>query len=368
MVYIEILSNDVEAENAENLDSNTVKKVPEKKSEPFKQHETVRSAENEAGTNYVAPKIEEKSAPMKEQETVSRHEEKKADKNEVAHDAEAKNVLLRESETVRQAAENEEDKNNVLREKKSVGTEKAAVRKEEEEEIPVTTDNVEGEHETGTKAQSGTKWEKGFLNDNNTPLYGPEGSAQGKVSEEQKRKWKEHELNEKMNKKMGFGTEDSEYPKPDWYTYDWPKGCQYNKPDCNMFPLEETKHQSDLHREMNRNNDRWKALMEGKVEAACRLSFIGINDEDLGELIQAIRDSEIVEELDLSHNNISDQGVQNLVGSMVNGGFPRLKELKIYANKFTHLGTTMLSQGLRILRKNLTVHLEDPLGKYLNQG
>lgn len=338
MVHIEILSDDVEAENAENLNANTVKKEPEKKSVPLKQQETVsRSKENEGDKHDLVPEIKAKSVPLKEQETMSRSEE------------------------------NEGDKNEVVPEKKPVVADEGAAKKEEEEETPVS-ENVGGEQETGTKAQNGVKWEKGFLNDNNTPLYGPEGSSQGKVSAEQKKKWKEHEMNEKMNKKMGFGTEDSEYPKPDWYTYDWPKGCQYNKPDCNMFPLEETRHPSDLHKEMNRNNARWKALMDGEAEAACRLSFIGINDEDLKELIQAIRNSEIVEELDLSHNNISDQGVQNLVGTLANGGFPKLKELKIYANKFTDLGTTMLSQGLRILRKSLTVHLEDPLGKYLKQG
>ena len=44
----------------------------------------------------------------------------------------------------------------------------------------------------------------GFLNDpKRESLYGPEGSEQGTVSAEQKKKWQEHDMNENMNKKMG---------------------------------------------------------------------------------------------------------------------------------------------------------------------
>jgi len=229
-------------------------------------------------------------------------------------------------------------------------------------ENKIETTNVSAPATKDTNENKGLK--KGFLEDAEA-LY-PNGSEQGHVSEEQKKKWQEKEMNDKMNEKLGFGGPDSECEKPEWYTYDWPKGCQYNKPDCHLKPLSETKHASDLHKEVARRNDKWKNLVEdGNIEQEIRLCFTGINDEDLEIVLNKIRDSDIVKTLDLTHNNISDKGAQTLAGVLTNKGLPNLKDLKIHHNKLTEFGEIILSQGLKILRKDIVVELQDPLEKYV---
>eukprot|EP00397_Hematodinium_sp_SG-2012_P052458 GEMP01062010.1.p1 GENE.GEMP01062010.1~~GEMP01062010.1.p1 ORF type:complete len:242 (+),score=54.75 GEMP01062010.1:110-835(+) len=208
---------------------------------------------------------------------------------------------------------------------------------------------------------------KGFLNDEHKPLYGPEGSSQGLVSEDQKKKWVERDMSETMNKKLGLSADEEKteenYPTPEWYTPEWPKKCQYNSPGCFLDPLKETAHQTNIHRNMQRDNARWKEIEAGNVGQNIRLNFLGITDEDIKELISMLRDKDVIEELDLSYNKISDTGVQTLVGALANGGFPNLRELRLYNNEFTELGSTMLTQGLKVLRKGLTVHVTDPVQK-----
>merc|ERR1711988_570244 len=91
-----------------------------------------------------------------------------------------------------------------------------------------------------------------------------------------------------------------------------------------------------------------------------RLSFLQLKDDDIAELAASLKGNEVIEEIDLSHNDIMDTGVQTLVGALANGSAPNLKELRLYENKWGELGRTMLEGGLKVLRKKLVVHLETP--------
>merc|ERR1712096_515012 len=110
---------------------------------------------------------------------------------------------------------------------------------------------------------------------------------------------------------------------------------------------------------MLRDNERWKnaLLATGDV----RVCFCSMTDEDVPVLLEATCKSEAVTEMDLSHNSISDVGIQTIVTCLASPeNFPKLKRLSLYANKFSSLGETMVTQGLTIFRPNLKVNIEAP--------
>merc|ERR1719439_512651 len=98
-----------------------------------------------------------------------------------------------------------------------------------------------------------------------------------------------------------------------------------------------------------------------------RLSFMQMTDEDLSEIIELLKGNQDVTELDLTHNRIKEQGVQALVAALAAGAAPNLRELKIYRNEFGDLGKTMLTQGLSVFRKKLTIHWKEPSWAHLGQ-
>merc|ERR1712137_98797 len=93
-------------------------------------------------------------------------------------------------------------------------------------------------------------------------------------------------------------------------------------------------------------NERWQKANMPDVESI-GMSFMQLNDEDLVEFLQNLKRNEKVTELDLSFNQIKDQGVQALVAALANGTAPALSQLKIYKNEFGELGKTMLTQWTR---------------------
>lgn len=97
-----------------------------------------------------------------------------------------------------------------------------------------------------------------------------------------------------------------------------------------------------------------------------RLSFMSLTDEDLAELLPLMKGNKDLVELDLSHNNIKDAGVQALVGALANGAAPNLRELRLYSNEFGELGQTMLTQGLPVFRKKLEVQWKEPSWKSMS--
>jgi hypothetical protein len=221
------------------------------------------------------------------------------------------------------------------------------------------------------KKNAGLK--KGFL-DGAESLYPPEGSKQGEVSEDVKKSWMEQDTNKKLQD-MTNGQQQPEAskgagpecPPPPWYTPEWPKGCQYNNPGCMLYEMDASKHPSEMHEEMVRKTERWQKAMSGE-EKEIRLSFASMVDDDLEVLLDAVRKSEVVKEIDLSHNDLRDIGVQKLVTCLADeSSLPNLELVRLYNNAFTSLGQTMLTQGLSVFRPNLKLILEPPLYTYQKQ-
>ncbi|CAE7555385.1 unnamed protein product [Symbiodinium sp. KB8] len=192
------------------------------------------------------------------------------------------------------------------------------------------------------------------------PLYGPEGSAEGKVDPNTHKAHTEHKLNQDLNAGMNRGAaENNGIERPPWYTKEWPKDCQYNSPGCTLDDMETSAHKSDIHKDMVRASARWHDALAPGVQSM-RFSFLQATDEDLAEVIEKLKGNEDVTELDLSHNHIKDAGIQALVAALSSGAAPKLRELKVYSNEFGKLGETMLTQGLPIFRKNLQVQWKEP--------
>eukprot|EP00656_Telonema_subtile_P020890 TRINITY_DN2194_c0_g2_i2.p1 TRINITY_DN2194_c0_g2~~TRINITY_DN2194_c0_g2_i2.p1 ORF type:complete len:200 (+),score=64.84 TRINITY_DN2194_c0_g2_i2:741-1340(+) len=82
------------------------------------------------------------------------------------------------------------------------------------------------------------------------------------------------------------------------------------------------------------------------------LSVARVTDVEMKEIIEALAGNEQISSLDLSHNELTDIGVQQLVTCMAMGGAPNLKELRIVKNKYEKMGQNMLA-GLQAMRKNL---------------
>merc|ERR1712098_248589 len=112
---------------------------------------------------------------------------------------------------------------------------------------------------------------------------------------------------------------------------------------------EASAHKSDVHRKMLHDNERWQKALLGTGDI--RVCFCSMTDEDIPTLLEATCKSEEVTEMDLSHNAISDVGIQALVTCLASPeNFPKLKKLSLYQNNFSGLGETMVTQGLSIFR------------------
>lgn len=233
---------------------------------------------------------------------------------------------------------------------------------DEVEEMPVPQAEAEAEKPKAEK----TKLRQGFLNEASESLYPPEGSPEGVVAPETHKAHTEHHMNENLNDQMNRGAKDNNgLEAPPWYTKEWPKGCQYNSPGCTLSDMESSAHGSELKKTLTRGT-RWEEAT-AKGLTAMRMSFMSVCDEDVADLIKILKGNTDLTELDLSHNNIKDQGVQTLVGALANGAAPNLKELRIYKNEFGELGQTMLTQGLPVFRKKMQVQWKEPSYAHFGQ-
>merc|ERR1719240_787488 len=251
---------------------------------------------------------------------------------------------------------------------------------DEQEEIGVSADARAPPKDTGDEtAQNPAEekkfgFKKGFLEESGEALY-PEGSPEGEVSEDVKKARLEQETNQKLNDMQGPkkgapvpGENEPEAPPPPWYTPEWPKTCQYNTPGCTLYEMGSSGHSSDMHKEMVRKTERWEKAISGN-EKEVRLSFSSMVDEDLDVLLEHVRNSDVVKEIDISHNNIQDIGVQKLVTVLADAkALPNLETLRIYKNCFTSLGETMVTQGLAVFRPKLKVVLQPPLYTFQQNG
>jgi len=191
-----------------------------------------------------------------------------------------------------------------------------------------------------------------------------EGSPEGQVSAETHKAHAEHKMSEDLNKGMNRGADPEKMekegiPQPEWYTPEYPKGCQYNSPGCQLYEMETSSHPTELHKGMVQNNDRFKAIYNHEADEL-RLAFLQTTDEDLKEICEQLKKMKNLKSLDLSYNKIKDVGVQTLVGALCQGAAPNLEELRIYKNEITNLGECMLKQGLQVFRKKLKIVVEEP--------
>jgi len=110
-----------------------------------------------------------------------------------------------------------------------------------------------------------------------------------------------------------------------------------------------------------------KVLSAKEVSAMCGddpealwLGGAGIHDPDVAALLEGLKrsGSQLIS-IDLSHNQIADAGIQKLVAGFAGGLCPKLQELWLGGNAFGDLGVQMLNSGLKLLRKDLSVHLTE---------
>merc|ERR1712094_40646 len=78
---------------------------------------------------------------------------------------------------------------------------------------------------------------------------------------------------------------------------EWPKTCQYNTPGCTLYEMGSSGHSSEMHKEMVRKTERWAKAISG-TEKEIRLSFCSMVDEDLEVLLEHVRNSDVVREID----------------------------------------------------------------------
>lgn len=106
-------------------------------------------------------------------------------------------------------------------------------------------------------------------------------------------------------------------------------------------------------------------LSAGEVAARCNddpealtLGDLGLRDADLDAVFEGLRrGGSTLTALNLSNNAIGDAGIQRLAAELVKGTCPNLIDLWVGGNSFGDLGEQVLTGGLSILRKRLTVHL-----------
>jgi len=203
---------------------------------------------------------------------------------------------------------------------------------------------------------------RGFLNADRPSLY-PEGSGECALTDAQKQKMAENEMQHKANTKMeemmnrGGGGEVAP-----WYTPNFPKGCQYNSPGCLLESLAQSDHASETHRKILCESSRWKEALTLTGLREIRLTYCGVKDSDLTELCVTIREiHETLELLDLSCNDIMDSGAQSLAVALSNPRTaPLLREIRLNDNKIGPLGQAALKAGLGVMRKKLKLVLETP--------
>eukprot|EP00811_Abedinium_folium_P036724 NODE_9406_length_1426_cov_8.027714.p1 GENE.NODE_9406_length_1426_cov_8.027714~~NODE_9406_length_1426_cov_8.027714.p1 ORF type:complete len:385 (+),score=132.95 NODE_9406_length_1426_cov_8.027714:147-1301(+) len=108
-----------------------------------------------------------------------------------------------------------------------------------------------------------------------------------------------------------------------------------------------------------------RTLTAGEVTARCaddpeelQLCDVGLGDSSIEALCEGLRAGGAqLRVLDLSHNCISDAGVQRLVSALAARALcPQLSELWLGGNAFGKLGSDMLVSGLGALRPRLVIH------------
>lgn len=81
-------------------------------------------------------------------------------------------------------------------------------------------------------------------------------------------------------------------------------------------------------------------------------------NSDMNKLLTRQLDLNNISNLNLSNNQIGDDGAKLLADSFLNGRFPHLKTLRLEGNKITDEGHGFLSKALEVVEQNITVVLK----------
>lgn len=108
------------------------------------------------------------------------------------------------------------------------------------------------------------------------------------------------------------------------------------------------------------------AEIENRTIRIADLRCLSLSDDDTPAILAALppkgfapTESEVaLETLDLSYNELTDAGVQELMFGLAAGKAPHLTKLNLRNTKLTDLGKRQLA-GLKMLRKALAVQLDD---------
>merc|ERR1712166_621043 len=88
------------------------------------------------------------------------------------------------------------------------------------------------------------------------------------------------------------------------------------------------------------------------TQARVDLSCARLKDPEMAQIAAALAANHHITNLDLSHNEFSDIGVQQLVTALAMGGAIGMKELRIVSNSYGAMGQNMLA-GLGTMRKGM---------------
>merc|ERR1712183_856027 len=85
------------------------------------------------------------------------------------------------------------------------------------------------------------------------------------------------------------------------------------------------------------------AMAANTGEPRVNLSVKRITDAEMAQISDALKANDVVTHLDLSHNEVTDVGVQGFVTALAMGGAKALQELRFARNTYGAMGKTMLT-------------------------
>eukprot|EP00854_Cymbomonas_tetramitiformis_P021433 gene21433-25775_t len=102
-----------------------------------------------------------------------------------------------------------------------------------------------------------------------------------------------------------------------------------------------------------------QSLQKDTVEPWYSLKGCRINDKRIFKLLDAMKTNQMLTELDLSCNAISDNGAKAIFTAFEKGAVPNLISLQVGGNAFTEVGISAL-ESVKKVRKNLKIDTKPP--------
>lgn len=96
--------------------------------------------------------------------------------------------------------------------------------------------------------------------------------------------------------------------------------------------------------------------MRAGAEAEANLRCMCLTDADMPAVVDALPDTPTaLETIDLSYNDLTDTGIQQLICALATGAAPTLRTLKLGRTLLSEVGKRQLLQGLGVIRRELTI-------------